>query len=252
MATRDTAPPSEAPEPTEPVVRLADVQALLADALAKQAAEFQVMLAETREQSVATEQPTLPAPTDADFARQLALAIAQISDQGTNRKRVAPEVLEQRERAWERMVALIKQARVDHLHEGADVPVYRLKHKVYFDEIMIDPLWAGSDKVARATEIGWPGVPNLAMSPVNPVAKAIYAEFTEAMGHVEAPIVTEQMRLTAGGVVIVTGRSPGVAQKQAGADAAFEGVQIRGRGVPGAIVEKRVLGTIAAPARQNA
>src|SRR5271157_2329418 len=45
---------------------------------------------------------------DDGLVERLALAIADISDQGTNRKRVAPEILAQRAKAHVKMVELLK------------------------------------------------------------------------------------------------------------------------------------------------
>ena len=49
---------------------------------------------------------------DEGFARALAMEIAQLSDQGTGRKRVAPEVIAARDAARKRMVTLIAEAQI--------------------------------------------------------------------------------------------------------------------------------------------
>jgi hypothetical protein len=231
-------------DPGEQFVRAEDVRALIADALAKQSETFLSLLTEQRSASTS---PSAPSDSDGSFARQLAMHIAQLTDQGTNRKRLPPEVLEARERAGDRMFDLIIQARAD-----GRVPVYTLVHKVYLDELLIEPMWSGPDKVARATEIGWPGVPSLAMAPHNEVAREIYAAFEDSIGHVSPEFVPGPQKLTPGGVVIVSGYGPAPSAPQTSAPSLGEGVQIRGRGMPGAIMEKAVLGTVAPRARQNA
>ena len=185
-------------------------------------------------------------------ANSLAIAIAQLSDQGTGKgKRVAPEVLAAREAAHERMLALIAEAR-----ENGEKPIYKLINKVYLDEVLVDPIWVGSDHVQRPTEIGWRGIPNQAMRPVNDAAKRIFGAFNESIGGAmgnEAPL-----RVTAGGLVVMR-RQNGAMQEalhvgnQRGSAPEYgEGLRLHGRGMPGAIVETRVLGTLAQPARQMA
>lgn len=187
------------------------------------------------------------APVDASFAQALAVAIAQMSDQGTNRKRVAPEVMHAREAARDKMLRLIVDAR-----ERGEVPFYRLQHKVHLDDMLVDPQWVGPDHVARPTEIEWPGVPNEAMSPLNEIAKEIHAAFCDSIGSAVKAYEPGPMRVTARGLVIM-GQAPRSRDNApANASPSGEGLRLRGRGQPGALVETRILGTMAEPARQNA
>ena len=116
-------------------------------------------------------------PEEGKFAQILAMQLAQLTDQGTGRKRVAPEILDARHNAREEMKSVLRAAR-----KSGEIPVYFLVNKVYLDEVMVDPFWVGSDHISRKTEIEWPGIPNEAMRPVNEIAEKIYDAFTRSIG----------------------------------------------------------------------
>ncbi len=203
--------------------------------------------------SVARIEQDTPVPGDEmKWARMMALAIAEVADQGTNRKRVAPEILEARRVARERMVDLI----IAHRARGS-VPSYQLKNKVYLDEILVEPVWIGADHRHYPTEIDWPGVPNEAMRPMNDAAKEVYQAFSESIGSTAEVISQQIARITPGGLVVQKGIPvSGVGEApQVGGGSVLGGrtgeLNIRGRTRPGEIVETRVLGTIAPAARQN-
>lgn len=237
--------------------RLANFQAELLAKLgdARRDAPAPMAAARTEAERVAT---TSPSDSDRQFARGLATAIAELGDQGVGRgKRVSPEVMAAREEARQRMISLIIEARAK-----GDVPAYRLKHKVYLDERIVEPVWIAPDHTQRHTEIDWPGVPNHAMIPINDVAHAIHVAFMESVGsNVATPMDDlRDLSVTAGGLVIKGG--PRSAPRMIG-DAAEaqhvgqgtsggEGLRVRGRQRAGTVVETRVLGTVAEPARQNA
>lgn len=188
--------------------------------------------------------------SDEKWARGLALAISELTDQGTGRKRVAPEVLVAREEARKTMITLLVQARAN-----GEVPAYQLTGKVYLDEMLVDPMWIGADHRARPTEIDWPGVPNHAMKPINDVAQGIFEQFLKWTGQVVVvPGTAQDSWLTSGGLV-VKGAGPRSASRgeapHTGADHVAEvGLKIRGRGA--SATPARVLGTVAAPPQQNA
>lgn len=201
-------------------------------------------------------EPVALTTSDRGFAEGLALAIANIGNQGVGRtKIVAPEVLAARDGARERMIDLIIQARADGV-----APAYRLTQKCYLDEQMVEPMWIGPDHVARPTEIEWPGVPNHAMVPVNEIATEIHAAFMASVGStVSTPRDdTRSLAITAGGVVVRGGsrsmnrNEANQVGNQRGADPHGEGLKLRGRTMPGAVREINVLGTVASPARQQA
>lgn len=198
--------------------------------------------------------------------RGLALAIAEVSDQGTSRKRVAPEVLSQRKKAEERMWELIETAvglcNGDPNHP--DAPVYELTAKQYLAEQLIDPFWRGADHAVRATRISWFGAPNDGMKPVSPASEEIYLAYKESRSstdyshakggvHGVAPPGERQMKVTSKGITVHGQERPHVAQ--VGADPNIPpsaGMAILGRRAEGEVKEVAVLGTIAPKARQVA
>jgi hypothetical protein len=191
---------------------------------------------------------------DDSFANSLALAIAKIGSQKTGEKYVDPEVLAKRDEARERMIRLIVEAR-----ERGDKPTYTVRSKIYFDEVMIDPKWIGPDHIARDTEIVWPGIPNLALKPIDAVAAAIFDAFNESIGGGMAIHEEGDMRVTAGGLVVINrgghqrweAQQTGAGQPVRGASG-DGGLELRGRGMPGDVVQTAILGTIAPKARQQA
>jgi hypothetical protein len=215
---------------------------------------------------------TAPQGDTADFANQLAMAISQLTDQGTGRSRVAPEIMASRQKARERMINLLIEARA----EGKTAS-YRLKNKIHLDERIIEPVWIDAHHTARPTEIDFPGVPNEAMTPINDVAKAIYAAFMESIGSVVPgkgvdghglPGI-ETLAVTPKGVVVRNGAvsrtmaakavvSEGPMQSAYEAEAPHVNgagpeptVTIHHEGQPGRYKDVAILGTIQPRARQS-
>ena len=206
-------------------------------------------------------------PQDRDFAGALAMAIAELTDQGRT-KRLAPEVMRARLAARDLMHELIAQARADWrncMQRGdadeaeAFMPAYQLRNKVYLDEVLVDPIWIAPDHTQRATVIDWPGAPSEAMIPVNDVAKAIFKAFQDSIGTVPKGLQIpdqpgKQLYATSGGLV-VHGRAPLRRETGARQDSdrgpVGEGLNIRHRGGAGSYREVNILGTVATPARQT-
>jgi hypothetical protein len=200
-----------------------------------------------------------------DILRTLALSIAEISDQGTNRKRVAPEILARRDMARKDMIELIREAR-----EAKASPEYALVAKVYLNERFVEPYRWGDNRKAEQVHIVWNGVPNEAMRPVNDVAKKIYGKYRESVGSVDAKeikgIDLRPMWITNGGLVvkgaISTRRQVGTIDhiEDGSADAPVFDDELAIVGAPrtiGAMIDPsadsvNVLGTVAAPAKQHA
>jgi hypothetical protein len=204
--------------------------------------------------SLAPEQrPSLPAG-DGDtqtLFRQMALAIAEISDQGTNRKRVAPDVLAARAAAHERMVAAILEAKRAHEEHGEERPKYSLTGKTYLNERFLEP-WVldPATKKSRQREIRWSGVPNEAMRPLNAAAREIYTHFLASIGSVAKEEAVKPVWMTAGGLVI-EGEGPQRRQVSAPGLGGFsEDLDDLNASDPTKPFIN-VLGTVAAPARQN-
>lgn len=220
------------------------------------AAEAQKAVEGLTEKLLADIKASMPAAApsagaDMAWISALAMEISQLTDQGTGRRRVAPEVMRQRTEARKRMHELIEQAR-----ENGQVPIYRLRNKVVLDEQLIDPAWVDKNHIAQPTEILWPSVPNDAMVPLNEVAKDIFAAFMDSIGSVEKrdQVPQQPLKLTKGGLVVKG--APSRAQRettleQVEREVTEQGVQVRHKGEPGRFKDVHVLGTIAKPAQQS-
>lgn len=200
-------------------------------------------------------------PQTAAILSKLAMEIGIISDQGTQRKRVAPEELKERANAFERMGVLLTKAQLATTLE--DKPRYMVAGQLYFGDQRIDAYQRQPNRDIIQTEIYFDGIPNTSMRPLNKLAEDIYREFIRYLGGSEAvngvPKPVQPVWLTNGGKVIVgtneTAQAHGLARnpepltidggKRVGAPAASVHVvsptDPRATRVP-------VLGTIAPPA----
>ena len=195
-------------------------------------------------------------PGNSAWAEQLAMAIAKLTDQNSALKYVDPAVIAKREQAKERMLALLVECRVSGDKETH--PWYRLVHKTQLGEgrtlQVIDPMYRDPvDKKMKTQTIGWDGIPNMAMRPLNASAEAIFAEFLVWSGSA-LPNREPNFRVTAKGLIIGH-RNAGDAEPLADAmreDGPGGGLIIghRGNGDPGPI--EHTLGTIAPPLRRVA
>jgi hypothetical protein len=189
------------------------------------------------------------ASIDNKFAEGLAMALAQLTDQGTGRKRVAPELMRKRAEARELMENLLIEARA-----SGKVPKYTLRNKVYLDETLVDPMWLNpATKIAEPTVIEWPGVPNEVMSPENEVAKDIHGAYMESIGSV-VKVVTELPAYMTPNGLTVNGRAPARRTNNNGVGEApvGQGLKRPQMDAPGNGDKLiNVLGTVAAPARQS-
>jgi hypothetical protein len=182
--------------------------------------------------------------------REMALAIAEISDQGTNRKRVAPEILAARSSAHERMVAAIIEAKRAHEEDGAERPKYRATGKMYFNERFIEPFVVDpATKRPKPVEFRWSGVPNEVMRPLNKPAEEIYKHFLASIGSTAKVVAEKPVWLTAGGLVI-EGESP--RRREVSSPRPFDDdLEVETNANDPTKPFINVLGTVAAPARQN-
>lgn len=123
---------------------------------------------------------------DKGFASALALAIANLSAQGTNKAPfVPPEKMEAWANARERMVALIIASRAKYGETGSDddLPKYRLLKSQYLNEMLIQPTVVNT--ITHTVDdqfIVWDEPPNEQMAPANVVAEAIFSAFMGSIG----------------------------------------------------------------------
>ncbi len=229
----------------EVALRSPEVQALIADAVALATAELTAKLEAKR-----AEHGTEASGADQSLMRGLALAIAEVSDQGTNRKRVPPAVLEARRVARDHMTAMILD------YQAQDImPEYELSRAVYLAEELVEPTFTDRDHVMRRTKIEWAGVPNEGMTPANDAARMIYGAFMESIGgatpNVTRPAEKIATREATGGLKVL--HKPDVsAQSSPVSKPRNAGVTRLGRRQAGDVIETAVLGTVAEPARQLA
>lgn len=191
---------------------------------------------------------------DTNWMQTLAVTLAEIGNQGTGRRTVAPHVLKQRDEARVRMVDLIIKARADKRPA-----TYQLRNKVLFGNRLIEPFWIASDHTTKPTEIDWAGIPNDAMIPVNDTAKEIYQEFLNSVGTMDRVVPEERLGVTPGGLVVRNSAVTSTMQRRLDAtDGAEprqvtedEGLTIHHKEAPGRYKPVHVLGTIQEPAQQT-
>ena len=242
------------------------------------AAAVRAALPQIRQQLESEFKPSATAGDPMAVMQMLAMEISQLTDQGSGRKRVAPEIIKARAIAHDKMVTLINEAAgkretlaADYAHvaDGAAraaleerisafMPRYRLRNKVHLDEQLVDPGWVDRSHVLQQTEIGWPGVPNEAMIPINEVARQIFAAFVDSIGSVDKQHQVRQQPLKATARGLIVKGAPSAVQHQTAldpvlADIKGEGLSIKHKQEPGGarMKEIQVLGTIAKPAQQG-
>ncbi len=171
-----TAPADETPavdisETPEFQMALAKATAEIHDAIL---ADVRALMAESGAKAIPAEQSEIER-----LARAIASSNAEMADQGTNRKRVAPEILEARRKSEKKMHALL-----DKVHElpKSERPVYRVRSKVYLGDKLIEPYQRGQGGTVTPTHIVFLSAPNLGLEPVNAKAQEIYAAFMGSIG----------------------------------------------------------------------
>jgi hypothetical protein len=185
-----------------------------------------------------------PGNGDQSWMEALALAISNVTDQEIGRRRVPPEEIAKRTRAKGRLDALMEET----VKLGVQ-PSYYLRKQVYFGEQMISPIWIDrATKEAKPTEIGWWGIPNQFMDPVNEEAKAIFALFLEWIG--DSKRTTNGMRVTPGGLVVRSGGMPVEGGRDAAPRVGRDQPTVKSRGGQQRSIETRILGTLMEPAKQ--
>ena len=118
---------------------------------------------------------------DKGMVTALALAIANLSSQGTGKQElVDPEVLAKRAEARALLVKLLIDSRATE-----NIPTYRVvgEKGCFFNETKIQPQWFDPvTKAMKDTEIYWDEAPNESLAPTNDIAEQIFAAFMESIG----------------------------------------------------------------------
>jgi hypothetical protein len=192
-----------------------------------------------------------------DLADQIALSIAELSDQGTSRKRVAPEILAGRAKAYDKLIRQLSDARdrADAARDAGDeaeaarwLPEYRVVAKTYLTDRVIEPWRRGGNNDLVPTEIIWRGLPNNSLRPLNAIATTLFETFQGWVG-TEGLLRAEASFVTPGGVTI-KGEAPSGSRLNIPEEMRASDLEVVGTADPTAPFI-RVLGTIAEPARQN-
>lgn len=236
----------------------AAVQAALQDALVPLMAQLQAARANAG---------TEGNDGDRSLMRELALSLAELTNQGTGKVKVSPEVLMKREQARERMTNLIIAARAE-----GKVATYQLRNKIFLNERLIEPFWINSAHQSQPTEIDFLGVPNDAMVPVNDVAKEIFQAFKDSVGTVHSVKGVEnglpaedRLGITRGGLVVRNSAiNAGIARATPEAPVwdgkpmpayeegpGYEPLRVHSDAAKGKFTDVNVLGSIAPPAQQT-
>lgn len=193
-----------------------------------------------------------------ELAESLALAIAEVSDQGTNRKRVAPEILASRAKAHEKLVALLTEARDkgnaaldanDSIEAGRWLPEYRVVAKTYLTDRVVEPWRRGANNDMQPTEIIWRGYPNNSLRPLNAIAAKLFSVYQAWIG-TEGLLRADASFMTPGGVVI-KGEAPAGSRLNIADELLTPDLEVLSNPTDPTATHIRVLGTLAEPARQN-
>ncbi len=200
--------------------------------------------------------------------RQMAMAIAEISDQDQGRQRVPPAELATRARGRADMeAAMLKHQRIAEEYKAttgdelpsADAPTYLMIGKAYLGDELHNPFKV--DEVTKKpypVSVVWMGPPSDAMRPLNDAAKEIFGYFKISIGELmskeakDAPVTPTQGWVSAGGAVILGMNGAPVSMRDKRALPSIETAYERG---PGVFDPRRdrinILGTVAEPARQT-
>lgn len=191
-----------------------------------------------------------PPSDDAErFARVLSAQLAELIDGDRRRQgqaaRLSGEEIEARREATERMERLLTEA-----FANDQEPQYDVMRPMYLEEQLVEPTWQNAaTKILMRRQIVWFGVPNEFMAPANKVAEEIHAAFLRSVGGATAPINRPDLGRPK---LKIVGSSDVEGPPAVGKPKTIGMLKLLGDTVQGQITETRVVGTIAAPARQLA
>lgn len=147
-----------------------------------------------------------------DLFRQMAMSIAEVGDQGSGRRRVAPALMAAREAAKERMTASITkfmdivraaQKREDRRTVELNYPHYKITGKMYLGDRALDPYTVDPvTKLPKSVDIFWLGPPNPNMSPLNAPAEEVFRHFCDWVGLSHKGREEKPLWISAGGLVM--------------------------------------------------
>lgn len=169
----DTAPPSIKDSPEFQAALQEALKTIIPDTVNRLVAEQVQALAGAQKES----KPDT-ASSIAGVLGDLAFAIANSTDPDNARKKIHPEELERRKKAFDRMGALLIAARQDNTVK----PIYTVVSQTFLEEQLIQPFVPDAGGTWKATRIIWKGPPNTALRPDNDAAKTIYAAYLESIG----------------------------------------------------------------------
>lgn len=246
--------PTEQPESVEtvaPAVSFTDT-AEFRDAVAQAAfAAVEQILARTQPGNA-----TSPSG-DKSMMEQLAISIAQLTDQGVGagNRRVDPSELAKRNDARKLMWDLIADVRKRKVK-----PQYRALNKLWLNERFIEPYKRQTDGSVTPVTFGWSGAPNEQMAPLDNEARAIFDAYKTSIGSVIlGPVENKKPIWATPGGIIINGDAPQSMKVHTEQDGSpqqgrrFEDdldVSVPAGSDPNAEFVP-ILGTVAPPARQN-
>ena len=197
------------------------------------------------------------------FFRQMALSIAEVADQSSDRKRVPPETLAKWAAAHERMVeAIVRHKKAfDVAKENGDKkgmdehrPHYVAIAKMWLNERFIEPFRQNpATKRPEPVQFRWSGAPNPACRPMNAAASEIFRHYADSIGLVPQEKHKVKAWMTIGGLVI-DGDAPTASRRAIeDEDSAPDFSEDLDLGIPNDPRKPfiNVLGTIQPPAKQG-
>lgn len=181
---------------------------------------------------------------DKGLVTSLALAIANLSSQGTGKQElIDPEILETRAQARKRMVDLLVKARAEE-----NIPTYRVigEKGCFFNETKIQPQWFDPvTKAMKDTEIYWDEVPNESLEPTNDIATEVFAAFMESIGETTEKRPAEAVSWVRTEKRLFRGMKG--EQRDALYSKGIGDIRVEGKGGQMAGKRQNIMGTVAAP-----
>lgn len=185
--------------------------------------------------------------------RDMAGSFSEMAELGRNKKRWTPEQAANMKAGHERMVVLLEAA-----IDGRTEPEYKLIDTVVFGELFMEPY---DRETGENVEVVYYGAPNAGMRPLNSVAQAIYDEYVVSIGGIKHVAGEPPIWVTMGGNMVKKTSQSAAMHGSLKRDPVVRAPTVMQQGTDMVKVksdprdprakEVNVLGTLAAPARQN-